>query len=133
MDGSASNDASNLAQEMRQAFLMQRLANGAAEFSHTEALGLATHGGAALFRRQDIGQLAPGYQADIALFSLDELRFAGAADPLAALVLCGAHQADSVMVAGSWKVQSGELIDIDLDRVYAEQATAAKKLYARTA
>lgn len=50
--------------------------------------------------RDDIGEIAVGKQADFALFKLDEIRFSGAGDPLAALLLCGAHKADRVMVAG---------------------------------
>ena len=46
-------------------------------------------------------------QADLALFTLDEPRFSGAQDPIAALVLCGAHRADRVMVAGDWRVIDG--------------------------
>ena len=52
-------------------------------------------------------RIAVGKQADLALFTLDEPRFSGAHDPLAALVLCGAHRADRVMVAGEWRVIDG--------------------------
>jgi 8-oxoguanine deaminase len=55
-----------------------------------------------------------GIQADLALFKLDELRFSGAADPLAALVLRGADSADHVMVGGQWRVESRELPGIEL-------------------
>ena len=102
LDGSASNDCSNLMQEVRQAFMLQRLKYGSAAFSHTDALNLGTKGGADLMRRTDIGELAVGKQADIAMFNLDEPRFAGAGDPLAALVLCGAYKAEHVMVNGMW-------------------------------
>ena len=128
VDGSASNDASNMMQEVRQAFLLQRLRYGSAGFSHDQALSLATTGGAGLFRRTDIGEIAVGKQADLALFSLDELRFAGAGDPVAALVTCGAHRAAHVMVAGDWKVRHGELTDIDIDEVRARQVAAARHL-----
>ena len=60
--------------------------------------------------RDDIGEIAVGKQADLALFKLDEIRFSGAGDPLAALLLCGAHKADRVMIAGEWKVIDGEAI-----------------------
>ena len=53
-------------------------------------------------------------QADLALFTLDELRFSGAHDPLAALVLCGAHRADRVMVGGVWRVVDGAPVGVDL-------------------
>ena len=128
VDGSASNDASNMMQEVRQAFLMQRLRYGSAAVSHEDALTWATSGGAALLGRTDIGGIAVGMEADIALFDLGDLRFAGSGDPVAALVLSGAHQARDLMVAGQWKVNKGELVDIDLDQVRANQVTEAKNL-----
>ena len=84
-------------------FLLQRLRYGAGEVSHLDALRWATAGSAACLGRDDIGRLARDCQADFALFNLDAERFSGAADPLAALVLCGADRADYVMVAGEWK------------------------------
>jgi 8-oxoguanine deaminase len=128
VDGSASNDASNMMQEVRQAFLIQRLKYGAAGFTHEDALRLATTGGAQLFRRSDIGEIAVGKQADLALFNLEELRFSGAGDPVAALVLCGAHCAEAVMIAGQWKVMEGQLTDVDINVVAAEQRRQASLL-----
>lgn len=129
VDGSASNDGSNMIQELRQAFLIQRLTHGASQFSHEDALQLATRGGASLFKRKLIGELAPGKLADLAMFDLNELRFSGAGDPIAAVVLCGAHQASAVMVNGEWKVRDGELVDIDLDEVRANHQSAAHSLW----
>ena len=100
VDGSASNDASNLMQEVRAAFLLQRSRYGVSRVSHLDALRWATKGSAACAGRSDIGEIAVGKMADFALFKLDELRFSGSGDPLAALVLCGAHRADRVMVGG---------------------------------
>jgi 8-oxoguanine deaminase len=109
VDGSASNDGSNMMQEVRQALLINRLRYQADDVSHLDALRWATKGSAAVLHRNDIGEIAVGKQADLALFSLDELRFSGAHDPLAALIMCGAHSAEHVMVAGQWKVWRGEL------------------------
>jgi 8-oxoguanine deaminase len=100
VDGSASNNASNLMQEVRAAFLLQRHRYGVERVSHRDALRWATEGSAACIGRPDLGTIAPGRVADLALFKLDEPRFAGARDKLAALVLCGAHRADRVMVGG---------------------------------
>ncbi len=129
VDGSASNDCSNMMQELRQAFLLQRLAHGASAFSHHDALRIATQGGAQLFKRSGIGELATGKLADLALFDLNELRFFGAGDPIAALVLCGAHQASAVMVNGQWRVRNSELVNVDLERVRADHISAAHKLW----
>jgi len=65
VDGSASNDAGNLAAEARQAMLMQRVAMGADAMSAREALEIATRGGAAVLGRDDCGQIAIGMRADI--------------------------------------------------------------------
>ncbi len=128
VDGSASNDCSNLMQEVRQAFMLQRLKYGSSAFTHTDALHLGTKGGAELMRRTDIGELAVGKQADIAMFNLDEARFAGAGDPLAALVLCGAHRAEHVMVKGEWRVSCGQLVSGDLTALVENQRTMATAL-----
>ncbi|TSD90808.1 8-oxoguanine deaminase [Mycobacterium sp. KBS0706] len=127
VDGSASNDGSNLMQEVRAAFLLQRLNYGVTAISHRDALRWATAGSAACLGRPDLGVIAPGKQADLALFALDELRFAGHGDPLAALVLCGAHRADFVMVGGSWRVEHGAIPGLDLPRlIRSHQALALR-------
>jgi 8-oxoguanine deaminase len=128
VDGSASNDASNMIQECRQAFLLQRLGYGAARVSHRDALRWATAGSARCLGRDDIGTIAPGKVADIALFALDEPRFCGTGDPLAALVHCGAHRAAHVMVGGRWVVRNRELVDTDIDELMHEHRNLARCL-----
>lgn len=128
VDGSASNDASNLMQEVRAAFLLQRGANGIEAVSHRDALRWATEGSAACIGRPELGRIAPGAAADLALFRLDELRFSGAGDPLAALVLCGAHRADRVMVGGRWVVEDGAIPGLDIPALMARHARAAAAL-----
>lgn len=128
VDGSASNNASNLMQEVRAAFLLQRHRYGVARVGHRDALRWATEGSAACLGRPELGRIAPGEAADLALFRLDELRFAGAQDALAALVLCGAHSADRVMVAGRWVVADGAIPGLDLPALMARQAAAAARL-----
>jgi 8-oxoguanine deaminase len=128
VDGSASNDASNLMQEVRAAFLLQRGRYGVAQVSHRDALRWATTGSAACIGRPELGAIAVGAAADLALFRLDELRFSGAGDPLAALVLCGAHRADRVMVAGRWVVEDGAIPGLDLPALLRRHGAAARAL-----
>ena len=128
VDGSASNDSSNLMQEVRQALLIGRLRYGAGTVTHQSVLRLATRGGADLLGRPELGELRPGAAADVALFDLDELRFSGHGDPLAALVLCGASRGSDLMVAGVWRVRDGELLDIDLDALMHEHRRIAGSL-----
>ncbi len=132
VDGSASNDCSNLIQETRQAMYLQRLKYGSSSVTHQDALRWATQGSARVLGRDDIGTLAVGKQADLALFNLDELRFSGSHDPLAALLLCGAHTADYVMVAGQWKVEKGEVAGVDIGALRNSHQQAANRLAAKT-
>ncbi|AJR09156.1 8-oxoguanine deaminase [Photobacterium gaetbulicola] len=128
VDGSASNDGSNMIAEVRMAMYLQRLRYGSAGVSHFDALRWATAGSAAAMGRIDIGKIEAGMQADIAMFKLDDIRFSGSHDPLAALLLCGAQQADKVMVAGKWRVLDGRVQGVDLDDLLARHRTAAKRL-----
>ncbi|MDQ0866796.1 8-oxoguanine deaminase [Arthrobacter globiformis] len=127
VDGSASNDASNMILEARQALYLQRLRYGA-HVPVERALGWATRGSAAVLGRPDLGQLARGMQADLALFRLDELRFSGSHDPLAALLLCAADRADRVMVGGEWRVVDGGIPGLDVPGLVAEHSAAARRL-----
>ncbi|WP_137151635.1 8-oxoguanine deaminase [Devosia sp. FKR38] len=126
VDGSASNDNSNLMESLRHALMLGRLTYGAEAITHLDVLNWATEGSAACLGRSDIGRIAVGKQADLAFFTLDELRFSGAGDALAALVLCGAHHADRVMVQGRWTVEDGQPVGIDLARLRHEHGAAAK-------
>jgi 8-oxoguanine deaminase len=130
VDGSASNDASNLMQEVRAAFLVQRARYGVGRVSHTDALRWATQGSAACIGRPELGEIAVGKMADLALFRLDELRFSGHGDPLAALVLCGAYRADRVMVGGRWVVTDGAIPGLDLADLIRRHSAAARAMQA---
>ena len=129
VDGSASNNASNLMQELRVAFMLQRANYGVEQVSHLDVLRWATVGSAACLGRSDVGRIAVGMQADLALFTLNDLRFSGALDPLAALVLCGAHRADRVMVAGRWVVQDGTIPGLDIAALVQRHTAAAAALH----
>ena len=126
VDGSASNDSSNLMEAARHALMIGRTRYGAAKITHLDVLRWATEGSARCLGRDDIGRIAPGFQADLALFTLDAPRFSGAHDPLAALVLCGAHRADRVMIGGQWRVVDGAPVGLDLAALCAEHRDAAR-------
>ncbi len=115
--------------EARQALYLQRLRYGA-DIPVTRALGWGTRGSARVLGRDDVGVLAVGKQADLALWRLDELRFSGAHDPVAALLLCGADRADRVMVGGAWRVVDGTIPGLDLGALAAEHSAAARRLVA---
>ena len=127
VDGSASNDNSNLMESVRHALMIGRLTYRAADITHLDALRWATEGSARCLGRSDIGAIAVGRQADLALYTLEELRFSGAGDPIAALVLCGAHRADRVMIGGQWRVVDGAPPGVDVARLRQEHGEAAKR------
>lgn len=128
VDGSASNDAGSLIAEARQAMLLQRVQNGADAMSAREALEIATLGGAKVLGRDDIGVLAPGYRADVAIWDVSGLGAAGAWDPVAALVLCGPLPVRHLLVEGRAVVRDGHIVSTDIERALADQARLARAL-----
>jgi 8-oxoguanine deaminase len=126
VDGSASNDSSNMMEVVRHSLMLQRLRYGPSAVTPLDALRWATEGSARCLGRDDIGRIVPGLEADLALYRLDEPRFSGAQDPIAALALCGAHRADRVMVAGHWRVIDGAPEGIDLEALIAKHKAAAR-------
>ena len=117
VDGSASNDTSNMLAEARQALLAHRLgADPSAWVTAEEALWMATRGGAACLGRDDIGSLEPGKAADLILIDQRRLSYAGSGDdPLAALVFSPwPEPVDTVMVNGRIVVEGGQLVGVDV-------------------
>ncbi|MEO1639251.1 MAG: 8-oxoguanine deaminase [Pseudomonadota bacterium] len=127
VDGSASNDVGNLAAEARQAMLLQRVANGADAMAASEALEIATCGGAAVLGRDDCGQIAVGMRADLALWRADAVENAGSWDP-AALLLAGPGKVDALYVEGRQIVRDGQLCTVDLPRLITHQNRLAQRL-----
>ncbi len=135
VDGSASNDAAHMVNEARQTMLVARLrksleapqvdAKGKTNFgcdtapmemTARDALRLATRGGADVLGRKDIGQLSVGFCADLALFDLRSLSFAGGAvhDAIGSLMLCASAPAAYTVVNGRVVVNEGQLATVDL-------------------
>jgi len=120
VDGSSSNNGAHVLAEARLALLLQRVKNGADSFTTEDALRLATLGGARLLNRErELGNIASGYAADIAIFDLNTIEFAGAAaqDPLGALMLCHAPRAKFVLVNGKIVVKYGQLTTVYLQNL----------------
>jgi len=131
VDGSASNDANDLCQEIKQAMLSARVRDGATALSVRTALWMATRGGAACLGRADIGSLEAGKAADIVLFDGDSLHCAGAAEDLLAGVVLGGVRPNTVLVGGRTVVQDGTLHDLDECALAASHNTASRRLLER--
>ena len=149
VDGSASNDGAHMLNEARQAMLLARVGRamqppeadgrfgcdlGPAEMTARDALALATRGGARVLGRDDIGQIAPGMAADLTLFDLRTLGFAGGAvhDPVAALLLCASAPAAYTIVNGRVVVRQGQLTTVDLGPLIERHNRLARQLAAAT-
>jgi cytosine/adenosine deaminase-related metal-dependent hydrolase len=128
VDGSASNDGGNLLAEARQALLLQRVGRGPSALSARAALEIATRGGAAVLGRDDVGQIAPGYAADIVAFDLDAIGYAGQHDPLAALVFCAPAPVAWSMINGRIVVENGALMTVDTAALARENSALARRL-----
>lgn len=126
VDGSASNDTSNMLGEARQAMLVARVKSGVSSMPARDALRMATRGGAAVVGRDDIGQIAPGKAADLAIFDVDRIDYAGSAgDPVAGLLFCGAsHRTKWTVVDGRVVVEDGRLVNAD-EKAVVREANAA--------
>jgi 8-oxoguanine deaminase len=140
VDGSASNDGSNLLDEVRQTMMVARLRAGLMGASRSgdqslalmtarQALEIATRGSASVLGRADIGSLEPGKCADFFAINLNHLEFAGALhDPLAAIVFCSPVRADYTVVGGNFIVKEGQLTMVDLPQLVALHNQAARRL-----
>ena len=130
VDGSASNERSDLFLEVKQALLVARGRGGPGAMTVREALRLATRGGADVLRRDDIGSLEPGRRADLAVWRTDALQLAGAADRLAGLVLSAPHRVDRLYVGGEEIVRDGRLVRADEDEIAREHRLQATRFAA---
>jgi cytosine/adenosine deaminase-related metal-dependent hydrolase len=128
VDGSASNERGDLFLEVKNALLVARARGGGAAMTAREALRLATRGGAAVLRRDDIGSLEPGKRADVAVWRTDGLELGGADDLVGGLVLSGPHRVDRLLVGGEEVVRNGSLVRADEAEIAREHRAQAARL-----
>ncbi len=133
VDGSASNDASDMIRELQTCTLVHRVGTAVDAMPARQALRVATRGGAQVLGRDDVGSLAPNMAADIVLFSLDDIGLAGAMhDPVGALALTtGIRRAWWVMVNGRVVVENGQLRHVDEGELLARANKASAQMVER--
>lgn len=128
-DGSSSTDSASLWMETRNALLLGRLRGGPEAMQAREALEIATLGGAQCLGREGVlGLLAPGTAADIVVWGLEGVQFAGAwSDPVEALLRCGPNAAKYTIIAGKVVVDDGRLVSPDVeDRLTRHEAVSRR-------
>ncbi len=127
VDGSASNERSDLFLEVKQSLLVARARGGPRALAPRDALRLGTRGGAAVLGRDDIGQLTPGKRADLAVWRTDGLELGGADDLVAGLVLSGPQRVDRLYVGGKEIVRDGHLVRADEREIAKEHRVQAER------
>ncbi|HEY6040623.1 MAG TPA: 8-oxoguanine deaminase [Anaerolineae bacterium] len=128
VDGSASNDASHMLHEARQAMLLQRVGGDPCALTARQALELGTVGGAKVLGRADIGSLEVGKAADLIGINLNRLNYAGTHDPVAAIIFCDTPRVDLSVINGRVVVQDGNLLTADLPPIIERQNRIAREM-----
>ena len=130
VDGSASNDSSNMIAELKAAFLMHRLIYGISGISAEEVLAMATNGGRDILNQPEVGSIEEGKAADMFLINTKRLGFAGGlSDSVSALVTCGDSQiVDITIVNGKIVVRDGRLVTIDEEKVVENANKISQKM-----
>ncbi len=115
VDGSASNDSSDMLGEVRNALMLQRVEKGADALTVKQAFTMATAGGAELLNFEKIGKLEENWIADIAIYDVHTLGYAGSlSDPVAALLFCGFnHETAYTIINGKVVVDNRSLVGVD--------------------
>lgn len=134
IDGSASNDSSDMLGEVRQALLLQRVTKGASALNAREAWKMASENGASLLGFEKIGRIEAGWAADLAIFDVMDIPYVGAlSDPVAALIFAGcSHKTTYTIVNGRMVVEGGRLVGIAEEELVAKASEAVNSLYRRS-
>ena len=132
VDGSASNDGSNMWEEVRRAYLLNHLKYGVNGLNAYEILKMATKGGARVLGRNDIGTLEIDKAADIVVYDLSDIAYAGCHNPLTSLVCCGnSSLVDMTIVNGKVVVKNGIVLTINTQETAIKAHSHASKLVER--
>lgn len=133
VDGSASNDGSNLLEEIRVCYLLHRLNSSNYAPTGYEILKLATRGSADVLGRNDIGELSVGKAADLFMINSKRLEFVGTQfDPKSILGTVGIKgNVDYTIVSGEIVVKEGKLINIDEEKITYEANKLVERLISK--
>jgi cytosine/adenosine deaminase-related metal-dependent hydrolase len=133
VDGSASNDSSDMLGELRNALLLQRVKYGAAAVTASDIFTMGTLGGAKMLGFDEVGLLEEGWQADIAIFDVSTLPYAGShSDSTASLLFCGTnHNTAYTIVNGKVVVDEGKLVGYDENELAKKGREVSENLLKR--
>ena len=131
VDGAASNEAADMISEMHSAWHTHRATKGADAVTAEDVVHWATAGGARVLGLPQIGTLAPGQQADIAIFNLDQPRHFGMHDPMVAPVTCaGSASLRALLIGGRMVVENGVIPGLDIQKLRYDAARVVARMAA---
>jgi cytosine/adenosine deaminase-related metal-dependent hydrolase len=130
VDGSASNDSSNMIYELRAAFLLHRLIYGISSITTEDVLSMATNGGRDILNQPEIGSIEEGKAADMFMINTNRLGLAGGlSDSVSALITTGDSQiVDVTIVNGKIVVRDGRLLNIDEEEVIKKANNISREM-----
>jgi cytosine/adenosine deaminase-related metal-dependent hydrolase len=132
VDGVASNEAGSVLEEVRHSLRFARARGGPEALAVTDALEMATMGGANVIGRADeIGSIEVGKQADLALWRLDTMAHHDIDDPVAALVLGSPPPLELLLVQGRPVVERDQLVTVDETEIARSVKVAHDTLLSR--
>jgi 5-methylthioadenosine/S-adenosylhomocysteine deaminase len=132
-DGSASHNSQDLLETLKTAVLLAKVGAGSATaLTNRDALQMATRAGALVLGRADLGQISPGFKADLTVVNLDRAHVAPVHRVDSALIYnCNGPDVDTVIVDGRILLDHGRVTVCDEDRLLAECRSAAHALVER--
>lgn len=130
VDGSASNDSSDMLGEMRNSLLLQRIKYGSTGLTAQQAYLIGTENGAKILNFNKVGRIEEGWAADIAIYDTSGIEYAGSqSDSGASLIFSGYnHGTEYTIVQGNVVVDRGVLVGFDEDNLANTANSIAKKL-----
>jgi 8-oxoguanine deaminase len=131
VDGAASNESADMISEMHSCWHTHRAVKGADAVTVEDVVHWATAGGARVLGLPQTGTLAPGQQADIAIFNLDQPRHFGMHDPMIAPVTCaGSASLRYLLIGGRIVVENGVIPGLDIQKLKSDAARVVAHLAA---
>ena len=129
VDGTASNESGGMLAEVHMAWLLHRATHGAEATTVEQVIQWGSTGGARMLGLDGVGPLAAGSAADLVVYDLDNPRYFGVHDELAAPVMCGEPaRVRHALVQGRVVVRNGEIPGLDMARLRYEARAALMEL-----
>lgn len=132
-DGSGSSDNQNMFEALRMAAFVSRTKQAVpADWLGTwEVLEMGTRGGARVLGQSgQIGEVAPGYKADLVLLDLTHVNYVPLNDIANQIVNCEDSSAvHSVMIGGRMVLEDGAFVSFDFDALRRRVAAAVTRLH----